>query len=364
MLDSGNRRIVLALGRRDTPTDGVYDYCSCLVKACGSLGSSVDMLEIGWTNGGWLPAAIRLMRGLKSNTPCWAIFQVTHLSWSRRGFPFGLLIIAITARLSGARVGAIVHDPTGFPGDGLLTRLKRAAQHFTLRILRRIASCVFVTVPLERIPWLGNGTRGHITFLPVGTNVPIRSAPTPRRSPNPFTVVTFGVTKGPHGDGERRTIAATLEKIARALGPVKLLAFGRGTDPADGAWPQPPGEVEISALGILRDPEASAALAEADAMLFVRGGISSRRGSAIAGIAHGLPVVAYRGPETGWPVTEAGVVLVDPGDVDALAAALVRIATDSSHRNSLRARSNNAYLRYFAWDVIACTFLETLACTQ
>ena len=99
-------------------------------------------------------------------------------------------------------------------------------------------------------------------------------------------------------------------------------------------------------------------------MLFVRGGISSRRGSAIAGIAHGLPVVAYRGPETGWPVTEAGVVLVDPGDVDALAAALVRIATDSSHRNSLRARSNNAYLRYFAWDVIACTFLETLACTQ
>ena len=75
-------------------------------------------------------------------------------------------------------------------------------------------------------------------------------------------------------------------------------------------------------------------------------------------------MVAYRGLETAWPITEAGIELVNPGDIDGMASALVRIATDTSYRNQLRELSSNAYERYFAWDVIARTFLGTLECAQ
>ena len=50
-------------------------------------------------------------------------------------------------------------------------------------------------------------------------------------------------------------------------------------------------------------------LTVSDVLLFVRGHISTRRGSAIAGIACGLPVIAFEGPETAAPITEAGLAL-------------------------------------------------------
>ena len=50
-------------------------------------------------------------------------------------------------------------------------------------------------------------------------------------------------------------------------------------------------------------------------LLFVRGPISSRRGSALAGIACGLPIIALERSETGPPVAGAGVVPVPQDDL-------------------------------------------------
>ena len=356
--------IVLVLGRRDNPTDGVYDYSASLAKACRTLGSSVDVLEVEWINSGWLRAASRLIRDLRSYTPRWTVFQITHLAWSRHGVPFGLLLVALAARLSGVRMAAIVHDPAGFAGDTFLVRVKRASQHLALSFFHRMASHVFVTVPSKCIPWSGNHFNKALTFLPVGSNIPVQIGSARKNASRYFSVVVFGVTEGPHGVEQRRAITEVLQKAAQAVGPVKLYAFGRGTSLTDGAWPQTDGRVKILSLGVLNNVAASRVLVQADVMLFVRGGISSRRGSAIAGLAHGLPVVAYRGLETAWPITEAGIELVNPGDIDGMASALVRIATDTSYRNQLRELSSNAYERYFAWDVIARTFLGTLECAQ
>ena len=76
-------------------------------------------------------------------------------------------------------------------------------------------------------------------------------------------------------------------------------------------------------------------LSVCDLLLFVRGGISSRRGSAIAGIACGLPVIAFSGSETAQPITDAGVVLVPSDQRDQLKAALVRVLSDPGHRSDL-----------------------------
>jgi len=101
-------------------------------------------------------------------------------------------------------------------------------------------------------------------------------------------------------------------------------------------------------------------LQHADVLLFVRGQISSRRGSAIAGIACGLPVVGFAGPETGWPITEAGFVPVPMGDREGLSVALQRVLSDATLRASLAERSRRAQQQYFSWHAIAARYADAL----
>jgi glycosyltransferase involved in cell wall biosynthesis len=94
-------------------------------------------------------------------------------------------------------------------------------------------------------------------------------------------------------------------------------------------------------------------LAACDVLLFVRNGISTRRSSAIAGIAAGLPVIAHAIPETAPPVTDAGVVLVSQNNQGELNEALIRVLSDAAFRAELSARSRAAYKAHFAWPAIA-----------
>jgi len=82
-------------------------------------------------------------------------------------------------------------------------------------------------------------------------------------------------------------------------------------------------------------------------LLFAGGPISTRRGSALAGIACGLPVIAALGCETAAPITEAGVVLLPEDSDSEFGPALVRVLSDSAYRESLRERSRRAQQRYF-----------------
>jgi hypothetical protein len=103
-------------------------------------------------------------------------------------------------------------------------------------------------------------------------------------------VVIFGITGGETGKKECREIIATLTATAKKLGKLKLHVF----------WARNSGGGKRTASGPARFQRRSAvrgclpaervvdALREADLMLFVREPISTRRGSAIAGISCGL----------------------------------------------------------------------------
>ncbi len=119
--------------------------------------------------------------------------------------------------------------------------------------------------------------------------------------------------------------------------------------------------VEFRVLGVLPAAEIAEVLSRADVLLFVRGEISTRRGSAIAGIACGLPVVAFTGAETAPPITEAGLALYAPNKPGDLSRVLLRVLTDSEYRASLAARSRVAQKQYFSWSAIAARYAEVLA---
>jgi glycosyltransferase involved in cell wall biosynthesis len=96
-------------------------------------------------------------------------------------------------------------------------------------------------------------------------------------------------------------------------------------------------------------------------MLCVRGRLFPRRGSALAGITCGLPIVAYGGAAEGTPLAKAGVELVPYRDVAALSGSLGGILTNPDRWRDLHLRSVNAHEKYFSWDAIADRFVTALS---
>lgn len=172
------------------------------------------------------------------------------------------------------------------------------------------------------------------------------------------TIGVFSTTGGASGVRETEIILAAVRHAAQKLSKLRLSIFGRHaelreTELREGLLDLP---VELSVEGVVESAKVVQKLFLCDVLLFVRGPISSRRRSAIAGIACGLPVIAYPGSETAPPITDAGVVLVSPDHPDDLKDALVRVLSDAEFRMDLAARSRTAYQTHFAWPAIATRF--------
>jgi glycosyltransferase involved in cell wall biosynthesis len=263
---------------------------------------------------------------------------------------------------AGAPVGIIFHDVEPYPGGRLIDSVRRFDQVYTMRCALGLADLAVFTVPPERLSWL-TAAPPNAVFVPVGPNLPIPPVPPTfsQRDEVP-TVGVFSITGGEAGAHETKIILAAVRYAAQELGKLRLTIFGRyaqlrESELQEGLRDLP---VELSVEGVVEPPQVVQRLFACDVLLFVRGHISSRRGSAIAGIACGLPVIAYLGSETAAPITDAGVVFVSPEQGDDLNAALVRVLSDAPYRRDLAARSRDAYKTHFAWSAIAARFSTLL----
>jgi glycosyltransferase involved in cell wall biosynthesis len=259
----------------------------------------------------------------------------------------------------------VFHDANAATGDGPVDRIRAAFQMWVIRTIFALSECSVFTFPLERISWLP-ANANKAAFIPLGANIPANSQP--RRNGRdtahrPKTVAVFGVTVGRVTPEEVADIAYTLSRADTQLSPLRLLVLGRGSDEARGALEAAlhGTGVELMVHGVLPAAEVTQALCEADALLFVRGLVSPRRSSAIAGVACGLPIVGYGEPDSSFPISEAGVELVPWQDRDALAKALCRVLSDEKRWNELHERSLRAQADYFSWDTIARQYLQVFA---
>ena len=151
-------------------------------------------------------------------------------------------------------------------------------------------------------------------------------------------------------------IAQAVSNAAKKVGSLEVVVLGRNSESGGPALrlALAGSGAEVRIVGLISADEVVRVLGASDVMLFARGPISSRRGSAIAGIACGLPVIAEAGWELAAPSTEAGVVVVPEELVpEGFGAALARVLSDSSYRASLAERSRNAQGKYFSWSGIA-----------
>ncbi len=358
------QKCIALLGRRDAPTDAVEEYCQYLAGALRAHDFELELARVAWLEDGWPAAMHELERQAQGWHGCWVLVQYTALAWSERGFPLRFLRVLRILRQAGARVAMVYHDVLPYHGSRTIDKLRRRAQNHAMSEALRSSDLGLFTVPLSKIPWVGRKHTRAI-FIPVGANLPEPETAWTiqhgkgNRLP---AIAVFGITGGEAGIWEIASISEALQIVAERLGKLRLVVMGRHSDTAEKALrnlmdKQP---IEVSALGVLPGAEIVRHLACCDVLLFVRGGISSRRGSAIAGIACGLPVVALEGPETASPITEAGVVFADPKRQRGLGEALLKVLSDPEYRAALAERSRGAQDKYFSWKAIAARYAEAL----
>lgn len=357
-------RCVALLGQPDSPTDAVEDYCNYLALALPKKGIQLEIARVAWKEKGWRQALAELGTNIRKEPPQWFFLHYTALAWSRRGFPWRVLRVLRLLKRTGARVATVFHDVEPYRGSRTIDRLRRVIQLKTMRRAVHLCDASIFTVPVEKIRWLGNG-RETAVFIPVGANLPaperawIRD---PLKLGTPPTVAMFALSSGGLAEEEARFTADILSQVTQSLGHARLAVMGRNSGTAGQILREKLSgmPVELVVHGMLSGEELVTVLSSCDALVFLRGAISSRRGSAIAGIACGLPVIAEGGWETAAPIADAGVVLVHPRTPSEFGHALLRVLQDPAHRAQLANRSRIAQREHFSWDAIAARYVKLL----
>jgi glycosyltransferase involved in cell wall biosynthesis len=359
---------IALLGRRDIPADGIADYCAHLQQALEPHGVALQLARAEWPNNGWLAALRNLSRESRSWRDKWVILQYTALAWSRRGFPLGALLSAAILRLRGVRCAVLFHEPWGTSGPRRIDRIRCAFQNWTVRTLHRLSRKSIFTVPLNTVPWLPRDAE-HSAFIPLGPNIPEdltnRSA---TRNQNGLrkTVAVFCVSEPPYHQREIDEISHAV-RSAEAVGiPLRVVFVGRGTTEASGEIIRAfqGTQIEVSNHGLCEAAEVTRILSESDAMLAVRGRLYLRRGSALAGLACGLPIIGYAGSAQGTIIDEAGIALVPYGDPEALGAALRDVLLNSELWREMHEKNLRIQRDVFSWRVISASYVEFFAGTR
>ena len=392
-------RIVLISAEYPPAPGGVGDYTACLAAALAAAGEDVHVLTSRRPNGAEVPHATGDSRGVTVHRivddwgwRCWGKLgpalehlqpAVATIQYQTGAYRLHGAINLLPWRLR-ARPGltwvTTFHDlrePYLFPKAGQVRRLANEA-------LMRWSRALVVTNPQDEMA-LPAWAQARAVGIPIGANL----APAPPSGwdraawrtahgvPSGATLIGyfgfFNVSKG------LETLLTALATLRRGGDNYHLLLAGGGagaSDPTDAAtmtalYGQIAAlnlEPAVHITGYVPGAQVSAALLSADlAALPFLDGASFRRGSLLAVLAHGLPLVtttpALTPPTpTPWPRLQDGTnaVLVPPDDAEALAAALARLAGDADARARLHSGAL-ALAAEFGWAAIAARYQALFA---
>jgi glycosyltransferase involved in cell wall biosynthesis len=358
---------IALLGRPDKPTDGVEDYCTFLAKALQDHGTHMDLVRVRWMEEGWFPGLWQLWRRSAAWRGQWVLLQYTALSWSRRGIPFGALVTLAILRRRGVPCAVVFHEPsrqTQF-STRWIDRIRGASQDWVIRKLYDRASKSIFTVPLETVAWLHAGN-DKAAFIPIGANIPerVHRRTGPAEAGKLKTVIVFGVSDSPEAAApEVSVISAVMLEACDALGKLRLVVAGRGALEAGDLFTKAfqGRDIDLVVHGVLPADRIADEFESADALLFIRGPITTRRGSVMAGIACGVPIVGYRGPEVSSMLEAAGVEWSPLQGRESLARGLIRVLSDSQRWIELHERNLEVQRNHLSWNRIAERFQAVLA---
>lgn len=369
---------------------GVGDYTACLAAALGRAGCTVHVLtsQDAADAAGTAPG-VTVHRAITDwRWPCWGEIRdlldrirpgiadiqyqtgayrlhgaINLLPWRERGRP----------DLAWVTTFHDLREPYLFPKAGPVRRWANGA-------LMRASRGIVVTNPQDEAA-LPAWARARAAGIPIGANI----APQPPAGWNRAAwraehgiahttalVAYFGFFNAGKG---LETLIGALDRLRGAGADIMLLLVGGGTGMSDPTNAQAAAallravadrhlEAAVQWTGYVTPEEVSAALLSADlAALPFLDGASLRRGSLLAVLAHGLPLITTTpqpvpASRTPWPTLHDGenALLVPPGEAQALAAAMQRLMSDPALSARL-GTSGRALAAAFDWDRIAAQHL-------
>jgi hypothetical protein len=238
-------------------------------------------------------------------------------------------------------------------GQPLSHRLRAIVTSPMAMLVARAASAIFVSIPAWKDRLTGFGVRKPMTWLPVPSNIPVvddHAAITALRLSlgSALIIGHFGSCAKGIGD----TVTRALVPLLTAVPAASFMMIGRDgmalSQSIAGTYPHLKGR--IHAAGGQPDREISIALSACDLMIQpYEDGVSSRRGSMMAALAHQRAVVTTTGESTEPIWSEAAAAAMAPnGDSDALREAARRLSTDQAERKRIASAGKRLYDERFA----------------
>ena len=322
--------------------DGVGDFASHLAAALREAGSNATALTAS-ESGGW--------RRLPAPGGRAIILNYVPQDFARGGAAAVSTWLA-GARNAGAPVVVVVHEFLP-PRD---TLRRRAAAILLGRRLRRVlrhATSVVVTHPVAKDELASLGFAPSAVVIPVGSNVPA-ARERARAEGGPFVMFGQPASFAP----------ALVRAIAGRLAPEREVRWlTRSADEADG-FCRVHG-VDRRHLVVLAGRDAvdvSAEMASAAAALApIVDGVSTRRTSVAAALAHGLPVIGTDGACTTPALRNSGAfLLTGPGDAEGFLAHARAVASGGAAAAMMSQAALLLHGELFAWPRIAAAYLELL----
>jgi glycosyltransferase involved in cell wall biosynthesis len=356
-------KAIALLGRRDEPTDGVADYCSYLAQALQTHNIDLEIVHVPWAERGWRGAMRWLSRESRNWTGQWVLLQYTAMAWSRRGLPFPVLAVQRLLLKRGVKCAVVFHDVILDPVPGLHNRIRRKIQYWIMARLLSRATQGISTIATDQLRW-PHSAPGKLVFIPIGANISAEFTGEKRFTPNgePKTIGIFCISGGNYRPREVKEILFVVGQAKARVPELQLEIFGRGTEEAASLLQEPLRKLDVKyrLRGVLPAEEIARTLQSLDAFLCVRGEISPNRGSALAAIACGVPIIAFGQPGRYEELDAAGIEFAPWGSLTSLADATIRVLTDVTLWQALHEKNHRACGQYFSWDAVAARYAAIL----
>jgi glycosyltransferase involved in cell wall biosynthesis len=354
---------------------GVGDYTMQLARALLAAGSEVTIVtgddqkplradalpEIRNILPGWgMRGMLRLIDEVRHLKPSMVVVQWVPFLYSRFGVNPWLPLAAIWLSFSGYRVQTMVHEPW-VPLTSWQYRITGPIQRLLLFMLIFASKRVGVSITAwtrllqSYFPW----RRNDIFWTPVGSNI----IPTRRESDRAQLRAQLGISSSalvlaifsPFGSGKGYDLIESLwQQTASLPMEIHLLVIGATAEEAAGILPALASDERVRFAGYLEPEGVSQWLQSADILLApFTDGISARRGSALAAMAHGLPVVTTRGHLFDREIFEQSPLVITDYDSVEFTRATIELIRDRERRTLLGAATREFFDRNFAWPIIA-----------
>ena len=345
-------RVGLVVARRTTQADGIRDYTLRLLRALDESALQAELLV--WAHGRPQPTNGHTGSPLSTTGLDALIVQYNPFSFGRWGFAprLPLFLARLRREPQRPRIAVMFHE-TYVDMRSLSWALMGSWQRAQLMAVQAAADIQLCSIQrwTERLRKTARGRPVH--HLPVASNLPDaradRKLARRRLGADAETVVLSCMGLRHPGRLPGHVLAAATE-VGTAAPSVLLLDLG----PGERSLTRLAGNVCVRATGFVDEVELARYLAASDVFLApYMDGVSTRRGSVMAALQHGVPVVGTSGHLTDDMLRDApGLTLVAIGGRDDFARAAAGLVQDEKRRAELGAAGRQLYQRSFDWPVL------------